>query len=365
MTRVAAMCALVLVGCGRTLVVPPVDDTATSFETRVLEAQRAATRLREARFDEALEPGITTARRRTRLENPTLDTLRDEGWMLFHLDAPFDVGPFPVVKPVGGAADATRCVGCHHVGGAGGSGSAGDVVFENAQGDDVMTARRRLPRMLAGAALLELAGNASSSRTPFGWVVGERPRTLRGMVEHCMRTHLGESPERAEVDALTTFIALLPAPIEALPTQGSLTMHAVAGQAPFTSLGCASCHVPEVALSGARIGLGRGRSLDVTARIPQSGTARMYSDLLPHRMGEARADADGNDRFVTPPLWGLASRGPYLHDGAAASIQEAILMHAGEAQAARDAYLAHPEAQPSLRMFLTALTRPPHAEAIP
>src|SRR5262249_53457235 len=33
----------------------------------------------------------------------------------------------------------------------------------------------------------------------------------------------------------------------------------------------------------------------------------------------------------TPPLWGVASSGPYLHDGRAATLLEAIALHGGEA----------------------------------
>ena len=40
----------------------------------------------------------------------------------------------------------------------------------------------------------------------------------------------------------------------------------------------------------------------------------------------------------TPPLWGVADSGPYLHDGRAATLEEAILMHGGEAELARNNY---------------------------
>jgi len=33
----------------------------------------------------------------------------------------------------------------------------------------------------------------------------------------------------------------------------------------------------------------------------------------------------------TPPLWGVQDSAPYLHDGRAASLAEAIVMHGGEA----------------------------------
>ena len=55
--------------------------------------------------------------------------------------------------------------------------------------------------------------------------------------------------------------------------------------------------------------------------------------------GIVMKDASGSE-FRTQPLWGLAATGPYLHDGRAHTIEDAILAHAGEAQAARDAFAA-------------------------
>ncbi len=33
------------------------------------------------------------------------------------------------------------------------------------------------------------------------------------------------------------------------------------------------------------------------------------------------------DEFLTRPLWGLADTGPWLHDGRAQSLMEAIILH--------------------------------------
>ncbi|MDB4983540.1 MAG: hypothetical protein JWM82_4292, partial [Myxococcales bacterium] len=48
----------------------------------------------------------------------------------------------------------------------------------------------------------------------------------------------------------------------------------------------------------------------------------------------------GKDVFMTENLWGVGTTGPYLHDGRAVTLTEAILEHGGEAQAARDAFAA-------------------------
>ena len=70
--------------------------------------------------------------------------------------------------------------------------------------------------------------------------------------------------------------------------------------------------------------------------------------------------------LILPPLWGLAETAPYLHDGRAGTIPEAILAHGGEATKARDAFAAlAPKEQASLHVFLLSLTRTPRARVAP
>ena len=44
----------------------------------------------------------------------------------------------------------------------------------------------------------------------------------------------------------------------------------------------------------------------------------------------------GASIFLTENLWGVGSTAPYLHDGRATTLTEAILLHGGEAQTSRD-----------------------------
>jgi CxxC motif-containing protein (DUF1111 family) len=70
----------------------------------------------------------------------------------------------------------------------------------------------------------------------------------------------------------------------------------------------------------------------------------LFSDLKRHDMGDDLAESlhgaseRENREFITAKLWGVADSAPYLHDGRALTLNEAILMHGGEARAARDAY---------------------------
>jgi CxxC motif-containing protein (DUF1111 family) len=145
-------------------------------------------------------------------------------------------------------------------------------------------------------------------------------------------------PELAagDVSDLLAFVALLAPPPPDPPTERTQR-----GEGLFASCGCATCHVP--ALQGPR------------------GPVRAYTDLLLHDMGPALADGvvvgeAGGAEFRTQPLWGLAAAGPYLHDGRADTIEEAVRAHAGEAQGAERKFQALArDAQEALLAFLLSL----------
>jgi hypothetical protein len=71
----------------------------------------------------------------------------------------------------------------------------------------------------------------------------------------------------------------------------------------------------------------------------------LYSDLKRHNMGSRLAESidevgTGPATFLTRALWGAGSTGPYLHDGRATTLTEAILEHGGEAAASRASFVA-------------------------
>jgi len=128
------------------------------------------------------------------------------------------------------------------------------------------------------------------------------------------------------------------------------------GKAVFAHLGCDACHVPS----------------HETGPFPpqpelEGQTIWPYTDLLLHDMGPGLADgrpvgvADGQE-WRTPPLWGLGlvpdvnGHSRYLHDGRARSLEEAILWHGGEAEAAKEAYRGAPvDQRDALLSFLEDL----------
>lgn len=135
---------------------------------------------------------------------------------------------------------------------------------------------------------------------------------------------------------LEDFMALLAPP----PAKSVLTAEEQAGRTLFSSVGCESCHRESFPSS--------------------AGVVRLYSDLLLHDVGTAVGVGipDGNAtgaEFRTPPLWGIGSTAPYLHDGRAETLESAILAHQREGAAATDAYVAlSPTEKTALIAFLRA-----------
>src|SRR5204862_570599 len=70
----------------------------------------------------------------------------------------------------------------------------------------------------------------------------------------------------------------------------------------------------------------------------------IFTDFKRHDIGvkfyERNYDATSQTKFLTRPLWGVGSTGPYGHDGRSMTLDDVILRHGGESQASRDAYAA-------------------------
>jgi CxxC motif-containing protein (DUF1111 family) len=89
----------------------------------------------------------------------------------------------------------------------------------------------------------------------------------------------------------------------------------------------------------------------------------LFADLKRHDMGpELEESFEGvvpRAEFTTARLWGVADTAPYLHDGRALTIKEAILMHGGEAETSKNNFAALDyDSMQALLSFLNSLRTP-------
>ena len=144
----------------------------------------------------------------------------------------------------------------------------------------------------------------------------------------------------ATVQAVTFYLRTL-----APPEPGRDTPARAEGRTLFSQISCAKCHTPSFTTGANRVAALSNR------------TVEMYSDLLLHDMGADLADnrpdgqASGRE-WRTTPLWGLRLMRRFLdgdallmHDGRARTVEEAILLHGGEALGSRLAFQALTPAQ--------------------
>ncbi len=187
-----------------------------------------------------------------------------------------------------------------------------------------------------------------------------------------------------DCDDLTAFVAGLPAPRRIAPTDPLQAAMLKNGESLFASVGCSTCHRPQL-----------------------GNVQGIFSDLLVHDMGPALSDAaqaptitpqppmddlgqpiveppierssyggggpirtrkernppqlavEQPNAWKTPPLWGVADSAPYLHDGRAATLADAILLHGGEAAYSVQCFCSLPPADQSRIIdFLLTLAAP-------
>ena len=161
------------------------------------------------------------------------------------------------------------------------------------------------------------------------------------------------------------------------------------GRQIFGKIGCSSCHIPELTINhdrrvadvetkydsvnGVFNGLYSTANTLYTTKDDGSGHPALklpagnsflvkdiFTDFKRHDLGtnfyERNWDGTVRTQFLTRPLWGVGTTGPYGHDGRSITLSDVILRHGGEAQAARDAFAAlTPYQTNNLLAFLNSL----------
>lgn len=204
--------------------------------------------------------------------------------------------------------------------------------------------------------------------------------TVRGFDLDAMNFHFGMQPAElvgAGVDGDQDGVVdeVLAGEISALhifntnlerPRVRGWNMMARAGFDLFSSIGCAECHIPRLETRSSELvyrfpevenqpQLNEFMRVDLAdspagfSRTPAGGLrVPLFSDLKRHDMGPGLAESFGSEldsQFITARLWGVADTAPYLHDGRATTLTDAIVAHGGEAEAAKEAFVALSEAE--------------------
>jgi cytochrome c peroxidase len=148
--------------------------------------------------------------------------------------------------------------------------------------------------------VLSLLGKAGTE--PFAWNGGSRDYSEQIKKSITLTMQGDDDPAERDVSALAAYLAQLESPPPLDIAQGNREESAVArGAAVFESQNCAKCHQP-----------------------PLYTTPGVYDVGL--------RDKQGNTHFNPPSLRGVGQRGPYFHDGSAATLREVFELHGHQLQ---------------------------------
>lgn len=192
-----------------------------------------------------------------------------------------------------------------------------------------------------------------------------------------------------QCQALIDFVAGIARPVRINLKSAASPAHA--GENVFNEIGCVHCHVRTVgAIDGIYSDLllhdmGSGLADPMLANLSESmiqeipvfqeissalatASSSYYSTIPFNAIDSSRFTSEVDQiirelsrEWKTPPLWGLAASAPYLHDGRAATIHEAIMWHNGEAAGVTRRYLElDSDAKHALIVFLESLVGPNH-----
>jgi hypothetical protein len=185
---------------------------------------------------------------------------------------------------------------------------------------------------------------------------------------------------RADVTAATVFQATLPVPGQVMVDDPEVRAAVKNGRQKFVEIGCAVCHIPALPLDRSgwiytepnpynpsgnlRPGDAPVLSVDLTSDAlpqprlkPTNGVVWVpaFTDLKLHDITSGPDDPnrepldmnqpagspaffEGNRKFITRKLWGIANQHSFGHHGQYTTMREAVLAHSGEALSSRLAF---------------------------
>jgi CxxC motif-containing protein (DUF1111 family) len=190
----------------------------------------------------------------------------------------------------------------------------------------------------------------------------------------------GNDMTKEESDALVNYLKNLPAPVQRTAANKQEAEYLATGEEKFAAVGCATCHVKDVGdAKGVFSDLllhDMGQDLGDTGSygifIPNSAEeggdepipSLQQQQIFPGVAGGGKADREKTigalrQEWRTPPLWGVRDSAPYLHDGRADTLEQAIALHGGEAaRSAQRFFELKPEERMKVMAFLKSLRAP-------
>jgi CxxC motif-containing protein (DUF1111 family) len=257
------------------------------------------------------------------------------------------------------------------------------------------TARREYPEFpeIKGRVSLQQDGRIGR----FGWKA--QVPTLREFVVTACAVELGlEAPGQSqgsdptdldsrphgldltaeECEDLAAYVRSLPAPKPHLPAGEAGANLIRAGKEVFLSIGCGTCHTPDL---GQVYGIYSDLLLhDMGQDTSDTGSYRMFrpesttpdpprpgpSAGQDRRKGQPEPTGATPQEWRTPPLWGLRDSGPYLHDGRAETIEQAIALHGAQGKNPAVRYFGlSPRRRQQVQAFLKSLVAPVTSNSSP
>jgi len=205
---------------------------------------------------------------------------------------------------------------------------------------------------------------------------------------------------RADITATTVWQAALAVPGRVIPSDPGIREAILNGEETFAAIGCSDCHMAELPLDNwgwfysepnpynppgnLQVGEVESIQFNLNSKVlpqprlhedkkTQTTWVPVFTDFKLHNITSGPDDPnrealnmhfapgseeflEGNGRFLTKRLWGAGNSAPYFHHGKFATMREAILAHAGEAQTQHDAFVALAKYdQDSILEFLKSL----------
>ena len=209
----------------------------------------------------------------------------------------------------------------------------------------------------------------------FGWK--GQTASLQEFVRGACSNELGLTNDEisdSEILHMTNFVAKIPAPLQRYANDPEKQVSERFGRTILKNVHCDRCHVQDV-----------GEAKGIFSDLLLHDMGPKFSDPIPANpqrivVGKRTIKTVGGGYFGptsfsedilqtvktnlrqewrTPPLWAVADSAPYMHDGRAETLLDAILMHDGEAANSRKMFLRLPNAEKhALLAFLKTLRSP-------